>query len=255
MKTKRTLFLMTLAALLLVATVGGSYVGADTAPYQIMARNANWDAQIDKAIEQWGEAQGPYSYVSIEVTPEAFQTIYELGPEAALYILDRVEKSGENGGEAAFLVEAAKENLHHRADVAIGHETNPHLNGTPQYYAYNLRAFLETVPEQVESICDGRGTQEEKLEQLSELGLAALPYVTARIERGETQWTPYFETQLLGMTTAERFEVLKNEAVLAKDGRIDSLYAHRQQIAKPVDAVQWIAANADTLSVLKDVTD
>lgn len=255
MKTKRTLFLMTLAVLLSVAVIGASYVETNTVSYQVMAQNEGWDAQIDKAIEQWGEAQGPYSYVSVEVTPEAFRTIYELGPEAALYILDRVERSGENGGEAAFLVGAAKENLHHRADVAIGDETNPHLNGTPQYYAYNLRAFLETVPEQVESICGSFDTQEEKLEKLNELGLAALPYITARIERGETQWTPYLETQLLGMTAEERFEALKNEVVLAKDDRIDSLYAYRQQIARPVDAAQWIAVNADTLSVLKDVTD
>lgn len=45
---------------------------------------------------------------------------------------------------------------------------------------------------------------------------------------------------------------MKNEVILARTGELDSIYAYRQEIAQPVNAAQWIAANADTLSVLEE---
>lgn len=147
MKTKRTLFLVVLAILLITALVGGSYAGANTSSYQIMAKNENWDAQIDKAVAQRRDVVSFLSYETITTAPEAFETIYVLGPEAVPYILDRIQESGQDGGEEAFLVAAVsfvlQDTVHYKAT------DNPHLGGTPQYHAYNLRAFLEEVPDLV----------------------------------------------------------------------------------------------------------
>lgn len=255
MKTERTWMWPILLAVGLVALVIiGCVTTKEAVSYKTLAQNEGWDAEIDKAIAQWREEPSLESAITIISDPEAFETIYALGPEAAPYILDRVLESEDQGGTAAFLVAAAKENLHHRADLLDDDGTNPYSMGTPKYYAYNLRAFLKEVPGAVNDICNSDATEAEKLEQLSELGLAALPYVTNRIQRGETQWTPYLETQLLGLTVDERFEALKNEVTLARTGEIDSVYAYRQEVARPVDVTQWIAANKDTLSVLEEVT-
>lgn len=255
MKTWRRAGWLLMAALLLITAVGCAQVsGAGKPAYQAKAEAQNWEKTVDEAIALWSDSQSVSSTVDITVTPEAFAKIYALGPDVVPYLLNRLADSGKNGGEEMFLMTAVRTNLQLYADAG-GYvaEDNPYDVGTAQYAACNTRAFLKEVPEQVKAILDSTDTDAQKLQALDRLGLAALPCVVERVQAGETQWTPYLETQLLGMSTDARFAALQAEAAFSGDNAAEQIYAHRRQTAQTVDAAQWIAANGDVVTALEEI--
>ena len=263
MKTKRHRILLVLAAAVLLAVLGIVAVGAGAPSYRMMAKQEDWDARIEIALEQYREAPVLCLYPTAGEAPEAFKTLYALGPQAAPYLLERVLESGKDGGDESFLVNAALFNLQiFRWDTLDGHgaKDNPYQNGTPRYHAYNLRAFLKAVPALAREIADSDGTAEEKEERLCELGVAVLPYAAERLQK-EDFFAACFSDQLLGLGMEERFEVLKEESPFSRPPYLggsltkEEIYAHRKAAARPVDAAAWMRENGDALSVLKEITD
>ena len=216
------------------------------------AHQTEWDNAIEEAGRLLPLELGVSSIVNLNTTPKAFYTMYKEGPEAACYFLDKAEKPGE--GEWDFFLVTSSQYM-----FQIGEEAWRFVYDEENHFASNaaarikdLRAIMKRVPETVKTIT-GQSATEETLEQLNQLGLLAAPYVADRIRQGETEWTPYFETQLLGLTAEERFEELVYES---KNNISDAaeLYARRREVAGPVDAAQWIEDNAETLAILREIT-
>lgn len=274
---QRTILIASICLMTAIAvTLGVIWSSGAKAPvfssYEKLSQEREWDAKLEKALEVAHNTGSVLSTIPIFAYHDAYRIVYELGPEVVPYILDKVEESGQNGFDQMFLVKAAAYNLqlyelYRPEDTSVYADVlEKHNAHSPQNYAFFFRVFLDEVPELVNKICDSRQPQEQKLQALDRLGMAALPYLAQRIEKGETQWKVCFENQLLGLSTDERFEHLNlQELSLNADHlenpeaigisempkTVDDFYAMKQPHVKPVDVDKWIGDHAVTLDAVQ----
>ncbi|MBO5797470.1 MAG: hypothetical protein J6R77_03880 [Clostridia bacterium] len=268
MKSKKVYFLIALAFLMVLsigsAAFAGSLERADAAVedstaavphYKTLQKESDWDAVIAAAVKKWASEQRFSSSIQPDVSPEAFSMIYDLGPEVVPYLLDMVEEAETNGGQECFLALAAYNNLHvsMEARELVGVDPLLVYAGNAQAFASGMRQLMEKATTLVEQICEADKPVDQKLIELNELGLLALPALTARLQAGETQWQPYFEAQMLSLTAEERFAALMAEDEYDhRENNGALVYAHRLTVARPVDVSAWKTENADAFTVLTE---
>jgi hypothetical protein len=262
---RKPLVVMICLVTVLAIACGAFWVGGANPPaygsYRELVKQRNWDAKLEEALEVARNTNPHLSTMHIKDHSEAFRMVYELGPEVVPYILDKIEASGKNRFDEMFLIAAATCNLQ-LPDLYLPEDTSiyasalkaEHYSTCPQNYTFFLRVFLDEVPDKVNEICRSKQSQEQKLQALDRLGVAALPYLAQRIEKGETQWKVCFENQLLGLSADERFEYLKEQETslyTESPKTVDDFYTMKQSHVKPVDVDKWMADNAVTLDALR----
>lgn len=122
--------------------------------------------------------------------------------------------------------------------------------------AADITATARDTYNGVDGICISTATDEEKLMQLAEYGLLALPYLAERIQKGETQWEPYFEYQLLGLPAEEQYRVWCDiystiEPYATREEILAHIYQQSAAAAVPMDVPRWIEKHAELLESLR----
>lgn len=197
-------------------------------------------------------------------TDEFFEA-YKLGYEATPYILEYVTKNDANNFVGAFLISAAVNNLHLNKmpgaidinDTNTSYSTEPDAY-TPVWYAEQLQIFAKEAPQKIEKICDSNKHMSEKILELEEYGLLAVPILQKKIESGETQWSQcVLALSLSELTEKERFDVLAygyQDEVLYSNNRNSLIHQRKlNAIAEKEFDTDWFTTNHLQLELMSEL--
>ncbi len=217
----------------------------------------------------------PWPSLSAEESARVYRSVYyHYGPAAAPEMLEQIGEywrslEGLNSDASIHSFSASllplfnlQINLHSYVNdywnLMSGDEEQKELMQWDALYQQILD-FAASVPGRVNELCDSTTlTQEEKVFELSKLGLLALPYLQERMEKGETQWEICFANQLLGVSDETRLQTLLGCYDLDhvwitqySEQTEQQVYAKKTAAALPVDALWWCQAHAQELMAMK----
>ena len=205
------------------------------------------------------------AYPSPATHNEEFLEAYQLGYEATPYILEYIITNNANDFVGAFLISAVINNLHlckmpgaiDANDTDAIYSTDPDAY-SPVWYARELQKFAKSAPENIEKICSNNKSMSEKMKELENYGMLAVPILQKKIEAGETQWNQcVLVLSMSELSVKERFDVLAygyEDEVLYSNERNTLMHQRKlKAIEKTTFNQQWFNENDAELTLMGEL--
>lgn len=191
------------------------------------------------------------SYVSYSLYKEESDTLVTVGINGFPVILTELKKIDTDNSQfyrSGFLIEG----LHAILRVDGGYVENfvdsyiqeDHDVG---YKAERIINFYRFANEEAPKIISSNQDIDAKLEQLRYLGLFAIPYVTAEIKKGNTEYEAFFTEIGLHLTVQEFMEIM-SDINLPYPEHYDK--AEFAKGAEDFDYKQWLSENQENLDAM-----
>ena len=208
---KISAFVLILSTLIVLSI--NSILASDS--YQI---DSNMNSMMDEVAEMQSTrvesalSSNPYDYIK---NNDYYNKIVSLGTDALDLIKQKIDESNENGLKEYILAAAAND----IAKVDLKKDTFNWSNG--KEWVNEWDKHLRNIPDEVDKISSSKEkSADEKNKALTQLGVAAIPYILDKIEAGDASLSNSIDNLLEGNSKFDaKKEKVTDYVAWAKDNK------------------------------------